>query len=47
MVEYVDTGGEFTIDEKVNMDGSLRFKIHNSKGETYYITINETYVYVW
>ncbi|AFU14395.1 hypothetical protein MC28_2973 [Bacillus thuringiensis MC28] len=31
MVEYVDTGEEFTIDEKVNMDGSLRFKIHNSQ----------------
>lgn len=27
-------GKEFTINEKVNVDGSLRFKEHNSKGET-------------
>ncbi|WP_180229716.1 hypothetical protein [Bacillus cereus] len=45
MAEYVDTDKEFTIDEKLNVDGSLRFKEHNRKGKTYYITINETYVW--
>ncbi|PHF00548.1 N-acetylmuramoyl-L-alanine amidase [Bacillus wiedmannii] len=42
----VNTGEGFTIDEKVNVDGSLQFRVHNSKGKTYYITINEVYVYV-
>ncbi|EJR57623.1 hypothetical protein IIO_04720 [Bacillus cereus VD115] len=35
-----------TIDGKLNVDDSLQFKVHNSIGKTYYITINEVYVYV-
>lgn len=42
----VDAGLGFTIDAKVNVDGALQYKVHNSKGKTYYLTANETYVYV-
>ncbi|WP_404511666.1 N-acetylmuramoyl-L-alanine amidase [Bacillus sp. RC242] len=42
----VDAGEGFTIDGKLNVDGSLQFKVHNSIGKTYYIKINEVYVYV-
>ncbi|PGF00589.1 N-acetylmuramoyl-L-alanine amidase [Bacillus pseudomycoides] len=28
------------------MNGSPQYKVHNSKGQTYYITANEAYVYV-
>uniref|UniRef100_UPI0011A31120 N-acetylmuramoyl-L-alanine amidase n=1 Tax=Bacillus toyonensis TaxID=155322 RepID=UPI0011A31120 len=40
----VDAGLGFTIDAKVNVNGSTQYKVHNSKGKTYYITANETYV---
>ncbi|PEF83312.1 N-acetylmuramoyl-L-alanine amidase, partial [Bacillus thuringiensis] len=43
---FVDAGEGFTIDGKLNVNGSLQFKVHNSIGKTYYITINEVYVYV-
>lgn len=42
----VDSGEGFTIDEKVSVDGSPQFKVHNSKGRTYYMTSSETFVYV-
>ncbi|MEI2313658.1 N-acetylmuramoyl-L-alanine amidase [Bacillus nitratireducens] len=42
----VDTGLGFTIDAKVSVKGSLQYKVHNSKGKTYYVTANEAYVYV-
>ncbi|MEI4680222.1 N-acetylmuramoyl-L-alanine amidase, partial [Bacillus cereus] len=42
----LDAGEGFTIDEKVSVDGSLQYKVHNSKGRTYYMTSNEAYVYV-
>ncbi|PGD75956.1 N-acetylmuramoyl-L-alanine amidase [Bacillus pseudomycoides] len=42
----LDTGLGFTIDAKVTVNGSLQYKVHNSKGKTYYITANEAYVYV-
>ncbi|MEX0418491.1 N-acetylmuramoyl-L-alanine amidase, partial [Bacillus sp. C30] len=42
----VDTGLGFTIDAKVNVNGSPQYKVHNSKGQTYYVTANEAYVYV-
>lgn len=38
----VDEGLGFTIDAKV----SPQYKVHNSKGTTYYVTANEAYVYV-
>ncbi|PDZ54596.1 N-acetylmuramoyl-L-alanine amidase [Bacillus cereus] len=41
-----DAGLSFTIDAKVNVNGSLQYIVHNSKGKTYYITANEAYVYV-
>lgn len=34
----LDIGEGFTIDEKVIVDGSSQFKVHNSRGDTYYIT---------
>ncbi|MDM8365792.1 N-acetylmuramoyl-L-alanine amidase [Bacillus thuringiensis] len=42
----VDSGEGFTIDEKVSVNGSPQFKVHNSKGKTYYVTVNKAYVYV-
>ena len=42
----VDTGLGFTIDAKVNVNGSPQYKVHNSKGKTYYIKTSEAYVYV-
>ena len=41
----VDEGLGFTIEAKVGVDGSSQYKVHNSKGETYYITTNRTFVY--
>lgn len=42
----VDTGLGFTIDAKVSVNGLPQYKVHNSKGKTYYVTINEANVYV-
>ncbi|PHG02593.1 N-acetylmuramoyl-L-alanine amidase [Bacillus toyonensis] len=42
----VDVGLGFTIDVKVNVNGSSQYKVHNSKGKTYYVTANKAYVYV-
>ncbi|MDM8364851.1 N-acetylmuramoyl-L-alanine amidase [Bacillus thuringiensis] len=42
----LDAGEGFTIDEKVIVDGSPQFKVHNSKGRTYYMTSSEAFVYV-
>ncbi|MED3090159.1 N-acetylmuramoyl-L-alanine amidase [Bacillus toyonensis] len=46
VVGSVDMGLGFTIDAKVSVNGSQQYKVHNSKGKTYYITANEAYVYV-
>ncbi|PEM73268.1 N-acetylmuramoyl-L-alanine amidase [Bacillus pseudomycoides] len=42
----LDAGLGFAIDDKVTVNGSPQYKVHNSKGKTYYITANEAYVYV-
>ena len=42
----VDAGLGFTIDTKINVNGSPQYKVRNSKGKTYYVTANEAYVYV-
>ncbi|CAM3936523.1 N-acetylmuramoyl-L-alanine amidase [Bacillus paramycoides] len=42
----VDAGLGFTIDTKISANGSPQYKVHNSKGKTYYVTANEAYVYV-
>ncbi len=42
----VDAGLGFTIDAKINVNGSPQYKVHNSKGKTYYITASEAHVYV-
>ncbi|MBK5433413.1 N-acetylmuramoyl-L-alanine amidase [Bacillus sp. TH25] len=42
----VDVGLGFNIDAKVSVNGSPQYKVHNSKGKTYYVTANEAYVYV-
>ncbi|MBJ8009588.1 MULTISPECIES: N-acetylmuramoyl-L-alanine amidase [Bacillus cereus group] len=42
----VDTGLGFTIDAKVSVNGLPQYKVHNSIGKTYYVTINEANVYV-
>ncbi|MEE6180736.1 hypothetical protein ACQ3VH_22240 [Bacillus pretiosus] len=39
-------GVGFTIDAKVNINGSLQYKVYNSKGETFYITASPTYVII-
>ncbi|MFP3415009.1 N-acetylmuramoyl-L-alanine amidase [Bacillus sp. SIMBA_074] len=46
VVGSVDEGLGFTIDAKVTVNGSSQYKVHNSKGKTYYVTANEAYVYV-
>ncbi|MBG9520212.1 N-acetylmuramoyl-L-alanine amidase [Bacillus thuringiensis] len=40
----VDAGLGFTIDAKVDVNGSPQYRVHNSKGNTYYITASPTYV---
>nr|WP_277818489.1 N-acetylmuramoyl-L-alanine amidase [Bacillus sp. TL12] len=42
----VDTGLGFIIDAKVTINGSTQYKVHNSKGNTYYITASNAYVNV-
>ncbi|OFD41677.1 N-acetylmuramoyl-L-alanine amidase [Bacillus mycoides] len=42
----VNAGLGFTIDAKVTVNGSSQYKVHNSKGKTYYVTANEAFVYV-
>lgn len=42
----VDAGLGFTIDAKVDVNGSPQYRVHNSKGNTYYITASPTYVEV-
>lgn len=42
----VDEGLGFTINAKVSVDGAPQYKVHNSRGTTYYITANLSYVYV-
>ncbi|PEJ39987.1 N-acetylmuramoyl-L-alanine amidase [Bacillus pseudomycoides] len=42
----LDAGLGFAIDAKVTVNGSLQYKVHNSKGKTYYVTASEAYVYV-
>ncbi|PGZ96928.1 N-acetylmuramoyl-L-alanine amidase [Bacillus pseudomycoides] len=42
----VDAGLGFAIDEKVNVNGSPQYRVHNSRGKTFYITASEKYVYV-
>ncbi|MBW3490774.1 N-acetylmuramoyl-L-alanine amidase [Bacillus sp. FDAARGOS_1420] len=41
----VDVGEGFIIDEKIVVDGFPQFKVHNSKGKTYYVAASETFVY--
>ncbi|MEB8651151.1 N-acetylmuramoyl-L-alanine amidase [Bacillus cereus] len=40
----VDAGLGFTIDAKVDVKGSPQYRVHNSKGKTYYITASPNYV---
>lgn len=40
----VDAGLGFTIDAKVDVNGSPQYRVHNSKGNTYYITASPNYV---
>jgi len=42
----VDAGLGFTIDAIRTVNESSQYKVHNSKGKTYYVTANEAYVYV-
>lgn len=42
----VDVGLGFSIDAKVNVNGSPKYKVYNSKGDTYYITASDAYVNV-
>ncbi|MGX5570983.1 N-acetylmuramoyl-L-alanine amidase [Bacillus toyonensis] len=42
----VDEGYGFTVDDKIMVDGSPQYKVHNSKRQAIYITANEACVYV-
>ncbi|MCQ6344215.1 N-acetylmuramoyl-L-alanine amidase, partial [Bacillus cereus] len=42
----LDAGEGFTIDEKVRVNGSPQFKVHNSNGHTYYIITGNSYIHV-
>ena len=42
----VDAGLGFTIDAKVTVNGSPQYKVHNSRGKTFYITANNELVYM-
>ncbi|SDY76974.1 hypothetical protein SAMN04488156_102296 [Bacillus sp. 166amftsu] len=42
----VDVGLGFTIDAKVTVSGSPQYKVHNSRGKTFYITANNALVYM-
>ncbi|EOO23314.1 hypothetical protein IIU_07049 [Bacillus cereus VD133] len=45
MLIYLNLGNA-TIDEKIIVNGSPQYQVHNSKGKKYYVTANEAYVYV-
>lgn len=42
----VDAGLGFTIIDKVSVNGSYQYKVKNSRGNVYYITASDCYVYV-
>ncbi|MEM5610926.1 N-acetylmuramoyl-L-alanine amidase [Bacillus thuringiensis] len=42
----VDEGEGFIMDKKVSLNGFPQYRVHNSKGRTYYVTANAAYVYV-
>ncbi|WP_347269337.1 N-acetylmuramoyl-L-alanine amidase [Bacillus sp. TL12] len=42
----LDSGLGFAIDAKIDVNDSPQYKVHNSKGNTYYITTSNTYVNV-
>ncbi|PHF96230.1 N-acetylmuramoyl-L-alanine amidase, partial [Bacillus toyonensis] len=42
----VDAGLGFTIDAKVSVNGSLQYKVRNSKSTTFYITAGQEFVYI-
>jgi len=46
VVGTLDVGLGFTIDAKVSVSGSLQYQVHNSKGNTFYITASNSYVNV-
>ncbi|OFD35941.1 hypothetical protein BWGOE2_56640 [Bacillus mycoides] len=46
VVGSVDAGLGFTIDTKVMVNGFPQYRVHNSKGKTFYITASEKYVSV-
>ncbi|PGC95124.1 N-acetylmuramoyl-L-alanine amidase [Bacillus toyonensis] len=46
VVGTLDIREGFTIDEKVMVEGSPQYKVHNSKGRIYYMTSSEAFVYV-
>ncbi|MEW4236894.1 N-acetylmuramoyl-L-alanine amidase [Bacillus thuringiensis] len=42
----VDVGEGFIIDGEVMVSGSSQYKVHNSKGKIYYVTVSEVHVYI-
>ncbi|WP_242491258.1 hypothetical protein [Bacillus cereus] len=46
MAVTVDGGLGFTIDAKVKTSDSQQYKVHNSRGKTYFITESPIYVVV-
>nr|WP_053215910.1 hypothetical protein [Bacillus cereus] len=45
-VGTLHTSEGYIIDAKVRVNELRQYKVHNSKGNIYYITVNEAYVYV-
>ncbi|PGA69369.1 N-acetylmuramoyl-L-alanine amidase, partial [Bacillus toyonensis] len=42
----LDAGLGFAIDAKVTVNGSQQYKVHNSKGKTFYITASQEFIYI-
>lgn len=42
----INSGERFIIDEKISVNGSPQYKVHNSKRYIYYVTSNKAFVYV-
>ncbi|MED3390691.1 N-acetylmuramoyl-L-alanine amidase, partial [Bacillus thuringiensis] len=42
----VDEGEGFIMDKKVSLNSFSQYRVHNSKGKTYYVTANAAFVYV-
>ncbi|PEK76330.1 N-acetylmuramoyl-L-alanine amidase [Bacillus toyonensis] len=42
----VNAGEGFTIDAKIMLNGAPQYRVHNSKGKTFYVTASQEFVYI-